>query len=213
MGKESVPIGLIPPEDRSVRFLRISGNRMVGSLAMRLDPKSKPTFGEDETVYFFRAGQFVKVGCSVDVLGRKAILQSGNPLKLEIVGIIPRAGKSTEKRIHKYLTKDRVQGEWFKWSKRVEAYIKEYCQSENVKRLFPRSPKLDGRVVKAGRVYMGITQAELAQMIGCDQTTVSNIEKRNSRVEYWYLKKAYEVLDLRSPNGPIVKKLLSTLAE
>ena len=59
-------------------------------------------------------GPFYKIGCSFDVNQRLATLQTGNPLKLRIVGTFKVDDVySLEEKIHKLLDDRRINGEWF----------------------------------------------------------------------------------------------------
>lgn len=54
----------------------------------------------------------VKIGWAVDPMKRMTTLQTGNPVELELVSIVPGAVVA-EKAIHKRLSHSRVRGEWF----------------------------------------------------------------------------------------------------
>lgn len=63
-------------------------------------------------IYMVRSGSAVKVGKANDVYSRINGLQTGNPVKLELLHVVP-GDHELETRIHKLLRKDRVHGEWF----------------------------------------------------------------------------------------------------
>ena len=64
-------------------------------------------------VYAIRSGDFVKFGISKNPKDRLDYLQTGNPIRLQLVGSV-RGGRRLEKKIHKYLASHRASGEWFK---------------------------------------------------------------------------------------------------
>ncbi len=70
----------------------------------------------------------------------------------------------------------------------------------------------DGKLIKAARVYYGITQGDLATKLKCDQSTISAMEsKMDSRVWYGYQGQAYEVLELGDPKSDFCKAVLKSL--
>jgi hypothetical protein len=79
-------------------------------------------------VYFAKAGDYLKIGVTKDVGKRTALLQTGNPIKLELCGFIPNLDRKTayhyEKKLHIFFSKLRVSGEWFH-APRFECYDNE----------------------------------------------------------------------------------------
>ena len=70
----------------------------------------------------------------------------------------------------------------------------------------------DGRLIKAARVYYGITQAGMAKKLKCDQSTISAMEKHKaSRVWYGYQGQAHEILKLEDPQSEFVRSVLKTI--
>ena len=76
-------------------------------------------------IYFVRAGEYIKIGMTKDVNGRMSAIQTGNPIKLELCGVIDHLTKeqahSYERRLHNFFSALRVKGEWFK-TNRFEQY-------------------------------------------------------------------------------------------
>lgn len=64
----------------------------------------------------------IKIGFTEDLHGRVKTLQTGNPFLLRILGTI-RGGKRTEEKIHRYLSADRLMGEWFASSPRTMGVV------------------------------------------------------------------------------------------
>lgn len=65
-------------------------------------------------VYFVRAetGQ-IKIGRSIDPLGRLGELQTGSPNALKLIAHVEEAGDITERTLHRRFEESRVSGEWF----------------------------------------------------------------------------------------------------
>jgi hypothetical protein len=65
-------------------------------------------------IYAIRSGRsnLIKIGFSVEPRGRLKELQTGSPDKLELLQAWP-GTRSDERRIHRFLRKNRVHGEWF----------------------------------------------------------------------------------------------------
>jgi hypothetical protein len=76
-------------------------------------------------VYFMQArdGGPIKIGYSVDVEARRALLQIGNPDELVVIATVP-GGAREERAIHRVLERTRVRGEWFTDSDRLRREIK-----------------------------------------------------------------------------------------
>lgn len=70
------------------------------------------------------AGEFIKIGYSVNPQKRVAELQTGNPRKLVLLGY-KKGTESDEKSLHQKYIKDNVLQEWFKVSPALLADIKE----------------------------------------------------------------------------------------
>jgi hypothetical protein len=71
-------------------------------------------------LYFVEAGEYLKIGIAKDVKARLSALQTGNPIRLELRGIIDNLSKNKakeyEKKFHKFYKYHRESGEWFKRS-------------------------------------------------------------------------------------------------
>jgi len=65
-----------------------------------------------EFVYFISDGLGTKIGTSTDVEQRLRALQTANPRKLTLLGVLP-GGKNLEKQLHKHFAHKRTRGEWF----------------------------------------------------------------------------------------------------
>lgn len=81
------------------------------------DPQSRVEFWTERLsdpcfVYVVRSGSAIKIGKAVDVWDRIAGLQCGNPVKLELLYVVP-GGHELETRFHRWLEHDCIHGEWF----------------------------------------------------------------------------------------------------
>jgi hypothetical protein len=75
-------------------------------------------------IYAIRSGKsnLIKIGFSVEPQSRLKELQIGSPSKLELLQTWP-GTRSDEKRIHLFLKKNRVHGEWFQVDYDEAAYV------------------------------------------------------------------------------------------
>jgi hypothetical protein len=78
------------------------------------------TFGRDlffgglaMSVYFIRAGDYIKIGVASDPHRRLREHQTSSPQKLELVGVIE-GGRELERALHAMFSDAHVNGEWFK---------------------------------------------------------------------------------------------------
>ena len=76
-------------------------------------------------MYFIKAGEYLKIGIAKDVKNRLSALQTGNPIRFELCGIVDNLSRSQathyEKKLHIFYRNCRVNGEWFKRDK-FDAY-------------------------------------------------------------------------------------------
>lgn len=74
-------------------------------------------------VYFIRAGNFIKIGKADNPQKRLQQLQTGSPLKMELVSVIP-GGEKEEKKMHAKYAHLRANGEWFHYSPEMKEVTK-----------------------------------------------------------------------------------------
>lgn len=86
--------------------------------------KRKPwhTMGQKPAVYFFQAGDFIKIGKSTGWNDRLAAMQTASPHPITPLLVLP-ADAHTERRLHERFKKDQVAGEWFRPSGDILAYV------------------------------------------------------------------------------------------
>lgn len=63
-------------------------------------------------VYFLQSGGFIKIGHTNNIRKRLGNLQPGNPLTLELLGLIP-ADRGLERTLHRRFASAHYAGEWF----------------------------------------------------------------------------------------------------
>lgn len=74
-------------------------------------------------IYFIRSGRHVKIGYTKHSMKRRLEdLQIGNPVKLEALAMIE-GDRRAELDVHDLFNDIRVQGEWFKLTDEVRAFI------------------------------------------------------------------------------------------
>lgn len=66
-------------------------------------------------LYFIQCSQggYIKIGLAKNVDARLESLQTGNPFRLSIIGVIENIDPSLEKKLHKKYSKYHVLNEWF----------------------------------------------------------------------------------------------------
>lgn len=97
----------------------------ISTIPGDIEPES--TKAEDSRyVYFVQAvsGGPIKIGVAADPADRLAQLQPGNPERLQIIGVIPDAGRSGESILHLKFQRSRLCGEWFEPISSLLSFIK-----------------------------------------------------------------------------------------
>lgn len=75
-------------------------------------------------LYFLQQGAFIKIGVGKDVERRMQQLQTGNPLKIHLLGIIRDGDYDLESELHTKFSPYRVgKSEWFKPSYKILLYM------------------------------------------------------------------------------------------
>ena len=126
-----------------------------------------------------------KIGSSLDPSKRLNNLQSANPNKLELVSIIE-GDKKLEFELHEKFSKDRLNGEWFNYTKEIKEYFGEIYQIkmfDNFTKLLMLSEKseiylfsyflkhADGTTFKLGSK----NQKEISSEVNLQDGTIRNI--------------------------------------
>lgn len=61
----------------------------------------------------------IKIGCATDVRARIALLQTGCPYPLWLMGYV-HGGRDLEQQLHRKYADRRMRGEWFRWAEDLE---------------------------------------------------------------------------------------------
>ena len=75
------------------------------------------------------AGQYAKIGYSTNLPKRMAQLQVASPVRLEVIGVMPGAGKEMEKHLHMRFTSAPAGNEWFCIDDQLGQYLAENTMS------------------------------------------------------------------------------------
>jgi Meiotically Up-regulated Gene 113 (MUG113) protein len=86
--------------------------------------KTKPDVEGRGFVYFLHGGELIKIGRALDPFARRAALQHGSPVKLDLWCVVP-GGADLEGTLHQHFAEERRHGEWFAISARLFNYIKQ----------------------------------------------------------------------------------------
>ena len=79
-------------------------------------------------IYFVRSGDYVKIGFSDKPQDRIKNLQTANPGKLSVLGVI-NGSRENEADLHKAFSKYRIgSGEWFRISDEIILHIEKNCR-------------------------------------------------------------------------------------
>ncbi len=90
-----------------------------------VDIKRPPSY-----VYFITGAgtDTIKIGVTESVKERVKALQTASPVQLQVVAVF-RGTRDDEQRLHGRFHKDRLHGEWFKYSDEIRKYIEEKTDS------------------------------------------------------------------------------------
>jgi|GEM_PF-1329636 len=104
-------------------------------------------------VYFVHdpRARLVKIGWSQEPTKRIAAICS-NGRSLHLLGIIPAAGKSTERTVHQELAHLRVEGEWFRATDYLAEFMRVRCVDLKWPMLVSRVPRLEPLLAEARAV-------------------------------------------------------------
>lgn len=73
-------------------------------------------------LYFIRAGDAVKIGRTIDIVNRLGKMQADNHEKLDCL-LLLRGQGHVEAEWHKRFERQRIRGEWFRWTSELHAAI------------------------------------------------------------------------------------------
>ena len=120
------------------RFVAHGDTSVVSARGRR--PSKTSTYRKFAGVYFFRCGEFIKIGYAADVKSRRNTAQSGNPQDLILLAIEP-GDRGLETSLHEKFSHLSHRLEWFHPGEDLVAYI------EDVKRNHPQPGMTSSRTV------------------------------------------------------------------
>lgn len=125
---------------------------MIGPLTMAALARSN-TEPADSFVYFVGdpTARQIKIGIAKRPFKRLSELQVGSANALTLVGVLA-GGGDLEAELHEAFAGDRMRGEWFRWSDRLNELIQEAAEAAT-RGADPRRPR-------------GMTTAELGEVLG-----------------------------------------------
>jgi hypothetical protein len=110
-------------------------------LIHEINPKKKAQHSKDAIIYplfsnvYFILSEagLIKIGLSDNPKKRLSQLQTGSPYHLRLIHQMP-GNEELEKFFHEYFKEDHVRGEWFRFSNKIEGFIryqfipKQFCR-------------------------------------------------------------------------------------
>ena len=110
---------------RTINFFPVK--KLRNKSKKKTSKKVNSVTNDGHQIYFLISGNHVKIGLSKNVKQRIVDLQTGNPIKLELLYSYPTKNNLphlVESRLHHKFKKDRVHNEWFILSDDIKNYIK-----------------------------------------------------------------------------------------
>ena len=87
-------------------------------------------------IYFVASdSQFVKIGCTGNVVERIKSLQTASPKKLRLKAILP-GGFETESELHTMFASARSHGEWFRQTRELRWFIRAVQENPDVSNIY-----------------------------------------------------------------------------
>lgn len=122
-------IGNLPKEEQvtysmlAATTLQWVNNLFVSSLGEK--SKQMPS-----VVYFIQRGKEVKIGTTTNLQKRLSTLQVCSAEKLKVVATFE-GGKELETSLHEKFKEDRINGEWFRYSRNIKGFLID-CRVEDL---------------------------------------------------------------------------------
>ena len=123
------------------------------------------------SIYFIRAQgkRAVKIGHAANPRRRLYSLQIGSSLPLSLVALLD-GDRKEEADLHRRFASQRIRGEWFKPCREIENIIRANPVKEKVVDSLGNPP------LASRRKALGLSQEQLAAILGINQATVSRNE-------------------------------------
>jgi hypothetical protein len=132
-------------------------------------------------IYFIEAQGMVKIGVSNNPRKRLLALATGCPVQCTLVGIVP-GDRSEEASIHERFKSHRVHGEWFRFDRPINDYLREnalHLTSEEAKKKHPLTQHLKdkGESLKAFSERINMSRMQLYRIMNGESTTTDTLRK------------------------------------
>jgi hypothetical protein len=115
---------------------------------------------DGEVIYFFRAGDAIKIGYTTNLAARKRALETASAVPLELLASIP-GDRREEARLHREWWHLHLRGEWFHAHDELLRYIREQIVGE----LTPEpDPQARAQAAQVRRVMAALDSASLAMI-------------------------------------------------
>lgn len=125
-------------------------------------------------VYFIRAGEDgpIKIGFTTGSINRRiAMLQTGNPQRLELVGIVDGGDIEDERLLHMRFNETRLVGEWFAPSDALLSHIAQHPPGNRKIRFSAGLAPAGIQVLEHERIRLGLTVTEFCSEIRTNRGT------------------------------------------
>lgn len=122
-------------------------------------------------IYFLRAvgTECAKIGYATNVVRRLAVLQAGNPARLEVFRQIP-GDRASEAWLHAHYKARRIEREWFAYCETMHTIVPVLDQPETAR---PQAQVPSETALSAYLRAEGLTEIDFGQRIGVTQAAVN----------------------------------------
>ena len=146
------------------------------------------------SVYFIQSGEqgHIKIGQSSDPIQRIVNLQTGSPIKLNLLAI---AENHDEFEIHKKFSHLRSRGEWFESDAELLEFVDKFPKPDPAlwdkdyscisMRLWESRTPMTNHEFKKTRKFLGLSQEQLGKVLGRERRQIIRYEKGNSDIPPW----------------------------
>lgn len=128
-------------------------------------------------IYFVKHTDYVKIGYTDDICTRLSDLQISCPVKLNLLALID-GGLDDEKSYHEKFKDIHSNGEWFKYTKELEEFVKSLDKILLWKYGFDHIDTFPIGEIKRCRLERNMSMEELGNLIGVTKQGIFDMEKR-----------------------------------
>lgn len=122
--RKKIAVSYVEDGKRKRRSLGTTDLAVAKSMLRRIGDK-RPTKRLGEFIYFFQIDtpdKFIKIGFATNVAIRLSNVRVSSPYPIEVLAVIP-GSEIFEAEIHQKFAAQRVQGEWFRPTPEILAFI------------------------------------------------------------------------------------------